>query len=91
MKAGLSLIILTLAFAARARAESGYDAGYEWAEFNSVDDPARCYDMSGNPINNSPTFTEGCLQYLRDHGTINDSGEARHNADDGYSNDEDER
>ena len=82
VKAGLFVFVLALAFAHTACADEGYDAGYEWAEFNSIDDPARCYDMSGNVINNSPSFTEGCLQYLHDRGITDDNGGPRHHDED---------
>ena len=79
--ASLSAFVLAFTFTPTARADEGHDAGYEWAEFNSIDDPARCYDMSGNAINSSPSFTEGCLQYLQDRGITNDTGEPRHHDD----------
>ena len=56
------------ALASAAHAGDDYDAGYEWAEYQSIDDPARCYEMDGKAIDDSPAFTAGCLQYLHDHG-----------------------
>lgn len=47
---------------------SGHEAGYAWAESNGWDDESYCYTVYGGYINNSPSFTEGCLQYLEDEG-----------------------
>jgi hypothetical protein len=69
-------------------AADDYDAGYEWAEYQSVDDPARCYEMDGRNINDSAAFTAGCLQYLQDHGiTEQDPGQQRHSDDQDSSQD----
>jgi hypothetical protein len=38
---------------------SGHEAGYEWAEENSIDDP---YDCGGN----SESFIEGCQAYAEE-------------------------
>jgi len=71
-----------------ATAGEGHDAGREWAEQNGIDDPDDCQSQyfgrwADDNINNSPSFTEGCLEYLRDEGITND--------DDEIINDDDER
>lgn len=40
--------------------QSGYDAGYDWAESNGVTDELECY-------NESESFSEGCVDYLDDN------------------------
>lgn len=39
---------------------SGHEAGYEWAEENSIDDPSDCYG-------NSNSFNEGCETYVEEY------------------------
>ena len=78
----LAIAGMTTLHAPAALADDDYDAGYEWAESQSVDDPARCYEMDGRNINNSAAFTAGCLQYLQDHGiTEQDPGQQQHSDD----------
>lgn len=60
-----------------AFAGEGYDAGWKWAEQNGIDNPDDCLSRypgrwEDDNINNSPSFTEGCLAYLRDEGITND-------------------
>ena len=40
---------------------SGHEAGYKWAEANSIDDEDDC-------TGNSQSFIEGCQAYVRDQG-----------------------
>jgi hypothetical protein len=42
-----------------AAAQSGHDAGYEWADRNGIEHPDDC---SGN----SDSFIEGCEEYARE-------------------------
>lgn len=70
----LGLLIGTLISAA-ALAGEGHRAGYDWASQRGIDDPDSCYSRSGGAINNSPSFTEGCLEYLRDENITNDDDE----------------
>ena len=65
----IALLILPVGHAA---AGEGHEAGYQWAAENNIEDPANCYDEGGGPINNSESFTEGCLEYLQDNGLTND-------------------
>lgn len=65
-----------------AEGGSGHQAGYDWAESNNVDDPSNCYSAhpgrwAGDNINNSQSFTEGCLEYLRDNGYTDEDDEPR--------------
>jgi hypothetical protein len=41
---------------------SGHQAGYEWAEKHSIDNPDDC-DVAGE-TSNSPSFAEGCLAHV---------------------------
>jgi hypothetical protein len=50
-----------------AFAGEGHDAGRNWAEEREVDDPDECYNSSGGSINNSASFTEGCLEYMEEN------------------------
>lgn len=70
----LVLVVAGLS-APHAVAGEGHDAGYEWAARNGIDDPSYCYSRNGGYINNSPSFTEGCLDYLRDAGLIDENDE----------------
>jgi hypothetical protein len=58
-----------------ALAGEGHDAGYEWAQQNGIDDPSYCYSSEGGYINNSPSFTAGCLAYLQDEGIVDEDDE----------------
>ena len=58
-----------------AQAGEGHDAGYSWAAEKGIDDPVNCYSASGEAINNSPSFTEGCLEYLQENGVTNEDDE----------------
>ena len=58
-----------------AQAGEGHDAGYSWAAEKGIDDPDNCYSASGQAINNSPSFTEGCLEYLQENGITNEDDE----------------
>lgn len=67
----LTISILTLC--PLSFAGEGHDAGSDWAEEKGIDDPNNCYSSQpgrweGDYINNSRSFTEGCLDYLRDEG-----------------------
>ena len=77
MKAILGAVIAaTIVFPApSAEAGEGHDAGYNWAEKKGIDDPDSCYSRSGEAINNSPSFTEGCLQFLQDSEITNQDDE----------------
>lgn len=75
-----------------AYAGEGHDAGREWAEQNGIGDPDGCRSATpgrweNDNINNSPSFTEGCLEHLRDEGITNDDDELK--ADDDDDDDED--
>lgn len=65
----------------------GHDAGYDWAARKGIDDPSDCYSAhGGGNINNSPSFSEGCLEYLNDEGLTDDSDELK---SEDYAEDED--
>jgi hypothetical protein len=67
---------LTICFlVSPAQAGEGHDAGYSWAAEKGIDDPDNCYSASGEAINNSPSFTEGCLEYLQENGITNEDDE----------------
>lgn len=87
------LICLHLSLIQIATAGEGHDAGREWAEQNGIDDPDDCRSQYpgrwvDDNINNSLSFTEGCLEYLRDEGIINDDDEIIN--DDSEINDDEE-
>ncbi len=76
------LICLHLSLLQIAIAGEGHNAGREWAEKNGIDNPDDCRSQYpgrwvGDNINNSPSFTEGCLEYLRDEGITNDDDEIK--------------
>ena len=71
MKILLAVALLVLP-AAYVSAGEGHEAGYQWAQENGIRDPANCFDENGDPINNSESFSEGCLEYLEDNGFTND-------------------
>jgi hypothetical protein len=41
---------------------SGHQAGYDWAEENSIDDEDACEEAGDN--SNSPSFAEGCKAFV---------------------------
>jgi hypothetical protein len=89
------LLCLHLSFIQIAFAGDGHEAGREWAEREGIDDPDDCRSRypgrwAGDNINNSPSFTEGCLEYLRDEGIINDDDEIIPDDDDYNYEDEGE-
>ena len=71
-----------------ASADDDYDAGWAWAEQNEVVSPDDCQsrssDKTGGDTNRSPSFVEGCMNYLRDQGIINNDDESM--PDDGDDN-----
>jgi hypothetical protein len=71
----VAVMVFAILMPSFARADGGYDAGYRWAEKVGADDPSYCYSRAGDYINNSPSFTEGCLAYLRDEGVTDDDDE----------------
>ena len=78
----LSSYFMSIAFAGE-----GHDAGREWAEQQGIDSPDDCRNnypgrWVDDNINNSPSFTEGCLEYLRDEGITNDDDEIKPEEDD---------
>ena len=81
MKNIITLFLLGfLLFPVRVFAGGGQDAGREWAEENAIDDPDDCHSAhpgrwDDDNINNSPSFTEGCLEHLRDESIIDDDDE----------------
>ena len=75
MTRALLLGSLLSLFATFANAGEGHQAGYRWAASKGADDPSYCYSRSGGYINNSRSFTEGCLDYLRDEAIIDEDDE----------------
>jgi len=74
------LSCLHLAFFQIVFAGEGQEAGRAWAESKGIDNPDDCRSANpggwmGDNINNSESFTEGCLEYLRDKGITNDVDE----------------
>ena len=47
---------------------SGHEAGYSWAEVNSIDDPYDCHGQSNS-------FVEGCQSYVEEQQLDDDSKE----------------
>ena len=88
MNAKLIAIAISALVLTQARAGDGHDAGHRWVENHSIDDPANCYSRNGGAINNSPAFTEGCLEYLRDEGITNSADEPRDDSDDEKNDDD---
>lgn len=77
------------AFSSAAVADESHDAGYNWADNRGIDDPDDCYSSqpgrwAGDYINNSRSFTEGCLEYLKDEG-VTDEDDELDDEDDDYS------
>jgi hypothetical protein len=63
-----------------ARAQAGHQAGYDWAEKKGIDDPDHCRSREigrwdDDNINNSPSFTAGCLEFLHDNNLADDDDE----------------
>lgn len=75
MKILVCAAVLGMILPSMSSAGEGYDAGYRWAERNGIDDPSYCYSRSGGYVNNSASFTEGCLAYLQDEGITNEDDE----------------
>lgn len=78
----LHLSLIQIAFA-----REGQEAGREWAEREGIDNPDDCRSeypgkWADENINNPPSFTEGCLEYLRDEGITNDDNEITPEDDD---------
>jgi hypothetical protein len=86
MKALLGAIVFGLLFPFCAMAGEGFDAGYNWAERKGIDDPDDCYNRSGGYINNSRSFTEGCLAYVHEEAASNEDTE-RDSEDEDDNND----
>lgn len=92
LRAKFVIVIVSILFlSSLALAGEGHDAGQEWAEQNGIDDPDNCHSAypgrwDGDNINNSPSFTEGCLEHLRNEGITNDDDEI----DDSDTSDEEE-
>ncbi len=92
MKQILLLSFCILLIASVAIAGEGHEAGRDWAEENSIDDPDECRSADSgrwddDNIKNSPSFTAGCLEYLNDEGLTDDDDELIGDDD---SDDEDE-
>jgi hypothetical protein len=49
---------------------SGHEAGYNWAEEHGIDDESEC-DTAGD-TSNSPSFAEGCRDYVMENKTAGD-------------------
>jgi hypothetical protein len=78
---------LLIAPACAVFAGEGHQAGWEWAYRNGITDPDDCRSRypgrwKDDNINNSPSFTEGCLEYLRDEGITNEDDEIEDEDDD---------
>jgi hypothetical protein len=82
MKLFFTIIVSNLFLLSPAFGGGGHDAGRDWAEENGIEDPHNCHSAypgrwAGDNINNSPSFTEGCLEYLRDEGITNEDDELK--------------
>lgn len=55
----IALLVLTTA-PSIASAGEGYDAGYDWAEANDIDDASDCSTPS-------PSFNDGCEDYVNEN------------------------
>ena len=75
-----------------AVADEDYDAGWAWADENGIVDPSDCQnqstDQTGEDMDKSPSFTQGCMDYLRHQGINNNDDENM--PDDGDDNSDDE-
>lgn len=65
MKNRLAPLLALLLGPLLASAGEGTDSGYAWAEAQDISDESGCYDPTGGPLNNSQSFTNGCLDYVR--------------------------
>lgn len=65
MKIGHAILMPLLLLSATAGAGEGTAEGYAWAEERDVSEESDCYDRDGGPINNSQSFTNGCLDFVR--------------------------
>jgi hypothetical protein len=86
------VVFAQLFFNQNSFADERHDVGKDWAEKNDIKDPGDCYSQhpgqgEDDDINNSPSFTEGCLEYLRDKGITDDSDEIK---DEDVNDEEDE-
>lgn len=52
---------------------SGHEAGYNWADEHGIDDESDC-DTAGD-TSNSPSFAEGCRDYVQENGTTDDTAD----------------
>lgn len=52
---------------------SGHEAGYNWAEEHGIDDESDC-DTAGD-TSNSPSFAEGCRDFVQENGTTDDTAD----------------
>jgi len=82
---------VSLCVAQIAVADEDYDAGWTWADDNGIVDPSDCKnqstDQNGDNMNKSPSFTQGCMDYLRQQGINNNDDEDM--PDDGDDNSDD--
>lgn len=70
-----------------ACADEGHKAGREWAEREGIYDPGDCRitypgRWTDDNNDNSGSFTEGCLEFLREQGITNDEDETLAEDDD---------
>ena len=56
---------------------SGHEAGYNWAEEHGIDDESDC-DTAGDK-SNSPSFAEGCRDYVQENGATDDTDDEPNN------------
>jgi len=84
--------LVSLCVAQIAIADEDYDAGWTWADENGIVDPSDCQnqptDQTGDDMNKSPSFTQGCMDYVRQQGNNNNDNEDT--PEDGDDNSEDE-
>ena len=84
--------LVSLCVAQIAIADEDYDAGWAWADENGIVDPSDCKDQStdqtGDDMNKSPSFIQGCVDYVRQQGANNNDNEDM--PDDGNDNSDDE-
>ncbi|MFK0314392.1 hypothetical protein ACIQUF_24580 [Pseudomonas sp. NPDC090233] len=71
----IALLIAALPLAP-AHAGEGYDAGYQWAEENDVDDTSSCTTPSSS-------FNQGCEDYVEENAQV-----AYEDSEDGEEDDE---
>ena len=86
--------LVSLSVAQIAAADDDYDAGWAWADENGIVDPSDCKNQStnqtGDNMNKSPSFVQGCMDYLQQQGTNNSDNEDMPNDGDDNSDDEDQ-